>query len=511
MLLISYPGLAVIVTIVGAWSLYSFWFRQNSKLLPPGPPRLPIIGNLHQAPKLNPWRTYQEWTKKYGPIFSLQYGKDTVIILGTSEAARDLLDKRSNIYSSRPHSVMGGDCVSKGYRTLLMPYSDRWRKHQRLQASYLNIRISQTYRPLQDLESKQLIYEMLSTDDFSDRFHRYSSSLIFALAYGKRLLRGDEREAQEIEEIMENFLYAARIGTWIVDAIPALNYLPAFLAPWKRIGDKFHNIEARLYTTNMSNARKTESWNWSKQVSPMKEAQEMSNLELAYDIGITYEAGSDTTTMALEVFTMAAVLNPSFVQRAQEELDNVVGVNRLPNFDDRGRLPFIEAVVKEVLRWRPVSAGGIPHAVVQDDEYMGFRIPKDAIVIGNHWSIHLDQDVYQDAYEFKPERWIDNPELPLRAFGFGRRVCTGQHIAGNSLFINIARLLWAFDIGYAYENGQRQEIDSLAMTQGFNSRPMPFKASFKVRDLGRKLIVEREWANAEKGVDIVLEGIHSSM
>jgi hypothetical protein len=328
--------------------------------------------------------------------------------------------------------------ASKGLRTLLMPYGPRWRAPQRVQASYMNIRVLQSYRELQDLENKQLMYEMLSTSDFADRFHRYSSSLIFALAYGRRMHRGDEPEVKAIDQVLENFLYAVRIGTWVVDAIPILNMLPAFLAPWKRYGNKLHQFEAENYMSFMSQALKTGSWNFSKQVQEINESQSMSPLEKAYDVGIIYEAGNDTTTMALEIFTMASVLYPEVVQKAHEELDTVVGPDRMPNFDDA--LPYITAIVKEVLRWRPVTAGGIPHAVIQDDEYMGYKIPKRATVIGNHWASHLDEDVYGDPYVFRPDRWIENPDLATSPFGFGRRVCIGQHIAKNSIFINIARL-----------------------------------------------------------------------
>ncbi|KAF7561739.1 hypothetical protein G7046_g2392 [Stylonectria norvegica] len=491
-------------------ALLFYLVTSRNKTLPPGPPRLPIIGNLHQAPQQDPWRTYQQWTKQYGPVFSLQYGINTIIILGTHQAARDLLDKRSGIYSSRPRAPMGGECVSKGLRTLLMPYGQQWRNHQRLQASFLNIRTAATYKTLQNVESTQLIFEMLSTNDFSDRYHRYSSSLIFALAYGRRMTKGNEPEVQAIDQVMENFLYAARVGTWIVDAIPALHYLPTWLAPWKRYGDKLHQFEAEFYLKNMLAAQQTSSWNWSKQVQNMKEGAAVSQLELAYDIGIVYEAGSDTTTMALEVFTMAMVLHPDVARQAQEELDGVVGRGRLPLFEHQASLPFINAILKEVLRWRPVTAGGIPHAVTQADEYMGYHIPKGATVIGNHWAIHLDSDVYRDPYEFRPSRWIEDPDLPAAPFGFGRRVCTGQHIARNSLFINIARLLWTFDIGYAYDgNGMKQDINPLNMTQGFNSRPMPFKASFKVRDIETESVVRREWDSIEKDVDIILASIRS--
>jgi hypothetical protein len=107
MLFILATGAVILAVLTG-------WLAQRkgrtTKKLPPGPPRLPVIGNLHQAPEENPWRIYQEWTKQYGPIFSLQYGLSTIIMLGDYEAAHELLDKRSNIYSSRPRVVMGGPC-----------------------------------------------------------------------------------------------------------------------------------------------------------------------------------------------------------------------------------------------------------------------------------------------------------------------------------------------------------------------------------------------------------------
>jgi hypothetical protein len=307
-----------------------------------------------------------------------------------------------------------------------MPYGQRWRTHQRLQASYLNVKMSAKYKIVQDMESKQLVFDLLSSNDFSFIFHRYSSSLIFCLAYGRRMPRGDEPEIQAIDKVMENFLYAARVGTWIVDALPFLNHLPNFIAPWKKLGDRLHNFEADLYMSNMLKGEKSKSWNWVKQAQSMKESKEMDRMELAYDIGILYEAGSDTTTMALETFVMAMILHPTVLKKGQEELDIVVGSDRLPSFEDKESLPYVSAIVNEVLRWRPVTAGGMPHAVIQDDEYMGYHIPAGATVIGNHWSISLDDNLYENPMDFEPERWIKNPDLPLASFGFSRRVCTGK-------------------------------------------------------------------------------------
>ena len=512
-MLTSSVTLALVAAALLGWYFFNSQQKSSKLPLPPGPRKLPIIGNLHQAPKLWPWRTYRDWTKTYGPIFTLQYGRDTIIMLGSHNTARDLLDKRSNIYSSRPHLVMGQDCVSKGNRSLLMPYGPQYRLHQRIQGGLLHPRFAQQYVKLQDLESRQLMSELLtaSEDDWMGRFHRYSSSLIFGLAYGKRMPRGDEEEVQNIGQVMENILYSARVGTWIVDAIPVLNKLPTFLAPWKQTADKYHDFESAFFMRNLEEAQKSTKWNWAKQAKTMKESREMTTKELSYLVGIMYEAGSDTTTQALHSFVLAALTYPDVYKEVQKQLDDVVG-DRFPTFEDRQQLACVEAAAKETLRWRPVSSGGIPHALTQDDEYMGYHILKGATVISNHWACDLDAGVYgTDVLDFRPSRWLENPDLPLASFGYGRRICTGQHLAMNSLFINIARVLWAFNIEHATDSsGQRIEVDSLAYTQGFNSGPLPFKARFVARSPEKRAVVEKMWEGAEKDVGVLLDEIQQA-
>lgn len=503
---------AVVIGLFG-WLLLLSKPKQGHLPYPPGPPKLPIIGNLHQAPSLWPWRTYREWAKTYGPIFSLQYGKDTIIMLNNHSTARDLLDKRSNIYSSRPYLTMGNENVSKGNRSLLMPYGPQYRRHQRVQGGLLQLRFAQQYVRLQDLESTQLMFELLSAnaENWMESFHRYSSSLTFGLAYGKRMPRGNEEEVRMIGQVMDNFLYSARVGTWIVDAVPILNKLPKFLAPWKKTADRYHDFESSFYVRIKREAEASPNWNWIKEAARMKESQEMPEKEFAYLVGIMYEAGSDTTTMALQSYVLAALTYPDAVKSAQKTLDAVLG-DKFPTFDDRERLPIVDALAKETLRWRPVSAGGIPHALTQDDVYSGYFIPSGATVLANHWAIDLDEEVYgKDAEDFRPERWIENPELPLASFGYGRRVCSGQHVAMNSLFINIARLLWAFDIENTLdEAGNTVKVDPLAYTQGFNSGPLPFQARFVVRSAEKKKALEQEWNDAEKEIGIILAQVEAA-
>ena len=146
---------------------------------------------------------------------------------------------------------------------------------------------------------------------------------------------------------------------------------------------------------------------------------------------------------------------PKIQKQAQDELDAVVGRSRPPTFADAPNLPFMQAVVKESLRWRPVGPFALPHRTTEDDWYEGMFIPKGTICMANLWQCHHDPAPYgDDAANFNPERFLDECGRPIpgpreagfdghRTYGFGRRACVGKHVANDSLFIYMATILWA--------------------------------------------------------------------
>ena len=163
---------------------------------------------------------------------------------------------------------------------------------------------------------------------------------------------------------------------------------------------------------------------------------------------------------------------PEVQRRAQAEIDAVVGRDRLPTFDDAPRLPYVRAIIKEILRWRPTVPFGVPHAATEEDWYEGMYIPKGTICIPNAWHCNHDRAVFgEDADEFRPERHLDEhgeslpgPVETYQAghitFGFGRRVCVGKELANDSLFIDTARILWAAQLERAQdENGKEVPLD----------------------------------------------------
>ncbi|KAF7372749.1 Steroid 17-alpha-hydroxylase/17,20 lyase [Mycena sanguinolenta] len=183
-------------------------------------------------------------------------------------------------------------------------------------------------------------------------------------------------------------------------------------------------------------------------------------------------AAIETTAVSLHTFILACMLYPEWIPRAQREIDAVVGEDRLPSFNDRPRLPYVEAIVRETLRWRPALRFGIPHHCTADDvvEYKGkeYFIPKGSIIFAVSWAIEHDQERFENHDLFQPERFLDNTNnlkagYETSAFGFGRRVCPGIPFAERSLWINIAMMLWIFNIliWLSTERSRMRRINSL--------------------------------------------------
>ncbi|KAJ2919362.1 hypothetical protein MD484_g1050, partial [Candolleomyces efflorescens] len=192
--------------------------------------------------------------------------------------------------------------------------------------------------------------------------------------------------------------------------------------------------------------------------------------------GLAYAASAESTTSTLTTFILAMVLNPQALHKAQAELDEVVGHSRLPDEKDRPHLPYVGAIVKEVLRWNPVAPLGLPHMLSQDDEYNG--------------TILRDPEVFPDPHAFKPERFLNDdsqecnisPLHPLSsAFGYGRRACPGRFMAEQQLFITIATILALFEIGPGLdEKGSPARVEA-RFTSGMICHPVPFEYTIKPR------------------------------
>ncbi|KAK7745568.1 hypothetical protein SLS53_003068 [Cytospora paraplurivora] len=297
----------------------------------------------------------------------------------------------------------------------------------------------------------------------------------------------------------------------MLDLVPVLRGLPAWLLPIKKEGQKIHREERRLFKRlYLDNKEKLE-----KGKAKLQREEGFTDDVAAYISGALLQAGSETTATILIGFVQAMVIFPEVAKAAQAQLDAICG-DRMPDLDDWDKLPYIRACAKESLRWMPGFFLGIPHAVTQDDVYGEYHIPKDATVIINVWSVHQDPRRHPDPRKFDPLRYIDDelssndsansPDATQRdhfVFGAGRRRCQGMHIADRSIFLAISRMLWAFDFKRAVDPQTGREIvpDMDDVVDGMVSLPKPFKANIVSRSQSRAQSIRDEWATASTLLD----------
>jgi cytochrome P450 len=226
------------------------------------------------------------------------------------------------------------------------------------------------------------------------------------------------------------------------------------------------------------------------------------------------EAGSETTSSALNSAIKFLAADPNVQKLARAELLGVVGEDRSPTFEDQNDLPYIRAMVKEILRMRPPTNIGTPHRATTDVIYKDMFISKGSIISIFQYALHFDPSRYEEPERFNPSRYLGydlkagayaaHPDPYARdhfSFGAGRRICPGMHLAENSLFIVLAKMLWAFDIRPPLKDDgteAKMDLSDEANEPGVNTLPKPYKARFIARSERAAEVVRKEWSQAEK-------------
>ncbi|EXJ70408.1 uncharacterized protein A1O5_06476 [Cladophialophora psammophila CBS 110553] len=520
--LAKYIGIPIVLGLAFVlWKLSHVGRRPKD--LPPGPPTLPIFGNLHQVPSEKTYLQFQKWAEEYGPVYSLMMGTKPTIVLSSDIAVKELLDKRGGIYSDRPDLYISQDVASGGHRLVVMArqrYGERWRTIHRLIHNILNIKVAAKYVPYQDLENKVLLKGLLDAPGSEDLFkhlRRFTYSLSTQMIFGYRCPDfRDERLAQLFYVVNGWSEVSESASSQLADLYPILQKLPSFMLPSVRKGRHVHQVGRELYTEH-----------WLKAKQQLKDgtglpcicndlllAQQSENLSdeaVGYIVGSLLEGGSDTTSSTMYAFMLAMIVFQDVQKKAQEEIDNVVGPDRLPNVDDYSKLPYIRCCVKETLRWMPTVIMGVPHSVTKDDTYNGWKIPKGSTIINNVWGIHMDPNRSPEPRRFNPDRYIgDNTTLyesangePLKRdnfnFGAGRRLCQGVHIAERSLYLGMSRILWGFHLRKALDKaGNPITPDINDLVGGITVHPRQYPIDIVPKSPERTSIIRQAVKDAEE-------------
>ncbi|KAH8921853.1 cytochrome protein [Atractiella rhizophila] len=488
---------------------YARVLKQRRKL-PPGPLPWPIVGNTFQLPDVKPWVWFEEVSKQYKcPVITIWIGRNPTVWLNDVWSAYELLEKRANVFSSRPRMVVFGELGTGDWNLVTMKYGERWRVHRKITHQGIGAQVVKDYRELQDGESKVLALELLTEpEEYVMHYERYATSVVSIIGFGRRIPSYKDPIITDVIRVMH---IAAALNVpgktfpMLMETFPFLAKIPGNWFWKKGLGSRRGSRD--FFYALAEEANRKSDWDcFSKQVFALRDQYELSEREIGALTGNLFGAGSDTTSSTLISLTLALCAFPEVVAKAHEELEKVVGSQRSPTWTDAPNLPYIKGVVSEIFRWRNTAIiGGQPHANTEEVTWNGWTFPAGTWTQANLWAIHRSEREYKDSDSFRPERWLEDEKADLRgeypgcggrgysSFGFGRRVCSGQALAEQGMYITVARLLWAFKIEKALNaNGKEIPVDTFAYTNGLNMRPKPFNCRFTVRNEEVRKTIERE-------------------
>ncbi|KAF3004322.1 hypothetical protein E8E13_009333 [Curvularia kusanoi] len=457
----------LVAASLGVYLLYKYFESCRLNRVPaglkplPGPKGYPIVGSVPDVPEKNGFIKFADWGKEYGPIYQVNLAGSNHVWISSEKIAHDLLSKKAAIYSDRPHipALIDDNRTSAQY----LPLLSRNEGHTR-QRKFANVIMRESekanFHRYPEIEAKRMLVELLEEPD---QYNHATESFIARVT--SRLAWGHAEASDELKQRARELLIGVSPTGALGNKLPFLMALPDWMSPakaWERRRAKtertfFQTMQAQV-EQDIQEKRAPTSWMKTFLTQGAAKFGFKSELEGAYAVGMHGIAGALTIAAPIQSFCLAMAYYPQYLPMLQEEIDRVCG-DRLPVAEDRPNMPMLRAIIRELIRWRPPVPTGIPHYLTQDDEYEGFHIPKGSTIHPLEWAISRDPDMYPDPETFNPLRWL-KPEFPTykepltqyptiinsSQFGYGRRLCQGQTVADEDMFIGIGSIAWLFNI-----------------------------------------------------------------
>ncbi|KAL2340131.1 hypothetical protein Fmac_008071 [Flemingia macrophylla] len=494
LLVLSYSLISLFVLLL---TLKFVFPSRKLRNLPPGPPPLPIIGNLNLLEKPI-HRAFHRISKQYGNVISLWFGSRLAVVISSPSAFQECFTKHDIALANRLPSLSGKYIFYNNTTVGSCSHSEHWRNLRRITSldvlstqrvhSFSGIRSDETKRLIQRLAKKSQVG--FSRVEMTSMFHDLTYNNIMRMISGKRFYgeesdMKDVKEAKEFRETVAEMLELMGLSNK-ADYLPFLRWFD-FQNVEKRLKSISNRYDAILNAIIHENRTKKQREN--SMIDHLLKLQEtqpeyytdqiIKGLALAMLFG-----GTDSSTGTLE-WSLSNLLNhPEVLKKARDEIDSKVGQDRLLSESDIPKLPYLRKIVLETLRLYPPAPVLIPHVSSEDITVEGFNIPRDTIVIVNGWAMQRDPQSWKDATSFKPERFDEEgEEKKLVAFGMGRRACPGEAMAMQSVSFTLGLLIQCFD----WKRVSEEKLDMTENSYITLSRLIPLEAMCKARPLVDKI------------------------
>ncbi|KAL5803891.1 hypothetical protein ACOSQ3_030691 [Xanthoceras sorbifolium] len=463
-----------------------FKTNETTLSLPPGPWKLPLIGNLHQLVGSLPHHRLRDLSKRYGPLMHLQLGEVSTVVVSSPEFAKEVMRTRDVIFASRPR-ILASEIVGYGSSNIIFsPYGDYWRQLRKICISeLLSTKRVQSFRSVREEEVSNLINwigsKAGSVINLTEKIHSLAFGVTARAAFGQRC------KDQEI------FIAVVKEGTKLgagfsfadlFPSIEAIQWISGIKSQLEKFHQEFDRILENIIKEHQKDQKETLEIDKSEEseedrdhlVDVLLKVQKQSDSEfqLTTDnikavILDIFSAGSETSATTIDWAIAELMKNPRLMEQAQTEVREIF--NRVENIDETGisEMKFLKLVIKETLRLHPPAPLLVPRESGERCEIKGFEIPIKTRVIVNAWAIGRDPEYWTEPESFIPERFLDSPidykgnNFEYIPFGAGRRICPGMSFGLANVELPLAMLLYHFD----WKLPNRMKCDDLDMTEAF--------------------------------------------
>lgn len=443
-----------------------FLFQRLRFKLPPGPRPLPIVGNLYDIKPIR-FRCYAEWAEKYGPIISVWFGSTLNVIVSNSELAKEVLKEHDQQLADRHRSRSAAKFSMDGKDLIWADYGPHYVKVRKVCTLELfSPKRLEGLRPIREDEVTAMVESIFKdctnnpeNDGKSLLLRKYLGAVAFnnitRLAFGKRFVNSEgimDEQGLEFKAIVANGL---KLGASLAmsEHIPWLRWMfPLEEGAFAKHGARRDRL-TRAIMEEHTLARQKSGGAKQHFVDALLTLKDQYDLSEETIIGLLWDmitAGMDTTAISVEWAMAELIKNPRVQQKAQEELDRVIGYERVLTEPDISNLPYLQSIAKEAMRLHPPTPLMLPHRANANVKIGGYDIPKGSNVHVNVWAVARDPKVWVNPMDFRPERFLENDvdmkghDFRLLPFGAGRRVCPGAQLGINLVTSMLGHLLHHF-------------------------------------------------------------------
>ncbi|XP_070577761.1 cytochrome P450 2D15-like [Ptychodera flava] len=456
--------------------------------MPPGPRGLPVFGNLLSL-GTNPHLTFVEMAKQFGSVFTIRIGSEPIVVLNGYKAVKDTLIAKSLLFAGRPKMPLTEE-LTKGKGIVTADYGDTWKTQRKF-----TLKTLKEYGMGRPAMEKNITKEMeCLTKAFSekklqpfevDKYLQVSiANIVCSVTFGSRYEYGDP-QLLTLLHLIDRFCEIGPAST-MVNFFPFLKHVP--FGPVKEV---FTNNEIMTQYVNSVIRQHGETIDYNRLRdfidAYMDEIRKQNNNDtnketsfneeyLFYLLNDLFFAGTETMSVTLRWGLLYMIAFPDIQKKVQDEIDAVVGADRLPSLADKPHLPYTEAAMLEIQRMANITALTFPHKTLDDVQLYDHVIPKDTTVFVNLYSVHVDETQFPEPDKFDPGRFLNengrvkqNPAL--LAFSAGRRRCPGEELATSELFLFFTGLLQRF----SFQNPPGSPQPTLEKVFGISLVPHPYK------------------------------------